>query len=201
MGPLPRVICGVPSIACAPSQLRDVRRVPFPHPVISPDKMRTLSTTHIRSTHDDDTEQNMAFPTIQPSVYTDRQGEGRDGCLCMIATSRSRAETMRVQTTNDDVACFFSQHDHEDGVADSDSRHNLWRKVAFTAAVLGCSVLALFAVLYAAGVLPTLRSSPPVQKHSSDAMVVRGETTNGFGAFASERDRQSGPRWLAHGTF
>ena len=107
MGPLPRVICGVPSIACAPSQLRDVRRVPFPHPAISPGKMRTVPTTHIRSTHDDDTEQNMAFPTIQPSVYTYRQGESRDGCLCMIATSRSRAETMRVQTTNDDVACFF----------------------------------------------------------------------------------------------
>lgn len=99
VGPLPRVICGVPSIACAASQLRDVGRDPFPNTAISPGKMRTLPTTHIRATHDDDTEQNMAFPTIHPSVYTDRQGESRDGCLCMIATSRSRAETMRVQTT------------------------------------------------------------------------------------------------------
>ncbi len=91
---------------------------------------------------------------------------------------------------------FFSQHDHEDGVADSDSRHNLWRKVAFTAAVLGCSVLALFAVLYAAGVLPTLRSSPPVQKHSSDAMVVRGETTmDSAHSPASEIDNPAHDGW------
>jgi len=69
---------------------------------------------------------------------------------------------------------FFSQHDHEDPVADCDYRSLFWRKVVRWGLTLGCSTLALFAVFYVAGFFSSETSSPRAGKDSSDALDVPG---------------------------
>ena len=54
---------------------------------------------------------------------------------------------------------FFSQHDHEDPVADCDYRSPFWRNFIRWGLTLGCAALALFVVFYVAGFFTSETSS------------------------------------------
>ena len=69
---------------------------------------------------------------------------------------------------------FFSQHDHEDPVADCDYRSPFWRNFICWGITLGCAALALFVVFYVAGFFTSETSSLLAGKDASGALDVSG---------------------------